>query len=169
MREPTARINLLGLTRKQLEDLLLQLGEKPYRAVQIMKWLHHRFIDDFQAMSDISKKLRDQLSEIAEICEPEVLAERIAEDGTRKWLVRAKSGSAVEMVFIPEDERGTLCVSSQVGCALDCQFCSTGKQGFNSNLTADEIVSQVRIAKRILEKVYPERKRAVTNVVLMGM
>ncbi len=169
MNETPARINFLGLTREQLEALLCELGEKPFRAVQIMKWIHHRYLDDFQQMSDISKKLRDHLDATAEIREPEIMTERIAKDGTRKWLVKSESGSAVEMVFIPEEGRGTLCVSSQVGCALDCKFCSTGKQGFNSNLTASEIIGQVRIATRILEEVYPDRKRVVTNVVLMGM
>ena len=163
------KVNFLGYTKAQWEALLEQLGEKPYRSQQILKWIHHRYIDDFADMSDISKRLRDQLAEIGEIREPEVITEKVSTDGTRKWLIRAESGSAMEMVFMPEDGRGTLCVSSQVGCALDCSFCSTGKQGFNSDLTASEIVGQVRIARKVLEKVYPDRVRAVTNVVLMGM
>ena len=134
-----------------------------------MKWIHHRYLDDFQQMSDISKKLRDRFDAMAEVREPEIISERISADGTRKWLVRTLSGSAVETVFIPEEGRGTLCVSSQVGCALDCSFCSTGKQGFNSNLTAGEIVGQVRLAQKALQNAYPDRKRIVTNVVLMGM
>jgi len=169
MTESLAKLDLLGMTQEQIGALLVELGEKPYRAKQVMKWIHHRFIDDFDSMTDISLKLRQQLSEKTEIHEPEIITEKISTDGTRKWLMRSRSGSAVETVFIPEGNRGTLCVSSQVGCALDCKFCSTGKQGFNSNLTAGEIVGQVRIARRVLEEAYPDRKRAVTNVVLMGM
>ena len=169
MTESLTKLDLLGMTQEQIGALLVELGEKPYRAKQVMKWIHHRFIDDFDSMTDISLNLRQQLSEKTEIHEPEIISEQISTDGTRKWLMRARSGSAVETVFIPEGNRGTLCVSSQVGCALDCKFCSTGKQGFNSNLTAGEIVGQVRIARRVLEEAYPDRKRAVTNVVLMGM
>ncbi len=163
------KVNLLGLSQKQLGTLLEELGEKPYRVAQVMKWIHHRNIDEFQEMSDVSKKLRDLFDDMAEIREPEVVSEFVSVDGTRKWLMRSESGSLIETVFIPEDDRGTLCVSSQVGCVLDCKFCSTGKQGFNSNLTSAEIIGQVRIARRLLAEVYPERKRAVTNVVLMGM
>jgi 23S rRNA (adenine2503-C2)-methyltransferase len=165
----SVRLNFLGFTRSQWEALLIELGEKPYRAPQIMKWIHHRFVDDFAEMSDISVKLRQKLADLGDIREPEVTTEMISQDGTRKWLMRAESGSSVETVFIPEDTRGTLCVSSQVGCALDCSFCSTGKQGFNSDLTAAEIIGQVRLARRVLEQAYPDRSRAVTNVVLMGM
>lgn len=125
----SVRLNFLGFTRSQWEALLIELGEKPYRAPQIMKWIHHRYVDDFAEMSDISKKLRLQLAELGDIRESEIITERVSQDGTRKWLIRAESGSAIETVFIPEDTRGTLCVSSQVGCALDCSFCSTGKQG----------------------------------------
>ena len=163
------KINFLGYTKAQWDTLLGQLGEKPYRTQQILKWIHHRYVDNFADMSDVSKRLRDQLMALGEIREPEVITEKVSTDGTRKWLIKAESGSAMEMVFIPEDGRGTLCVSSQVGCALDCSFCSTGKQGFNSDLTASEIIGQVRIARKVLEQVYPDRVRAVTNVVLMGM
>ena len=161
--------DLLGYTRPELESLLVELGEKPWRAVQVLKWLHHRFATDFEEMTDISKVLRSGFSELAEIHEPEVLLEQQSADGTRKWLIKSRSGGAVEMVFIPEENRGTLCVSSQVGCALDCSFCSTGKQGFNSDLTAGEIVGQLRIAVKSLAAAYPDRKRVVTNVVFMGM
>lgn len=164
-----AKLNLLGQGRQQLEELAEMLGEKKFRANQIMKWVHHRHVDDFDVMTDLSKATREKLAEIAEIREPEIITERVSEDGTRKWLIKAASGSAVETVFIPEEGRGTLCVSSQVGCALDCSFCSTGKQGFNSNLTAAEIIGQLRIAVRRLAAVYPERSRVVTNVVMMGM
>ena len=165
----TPKLDLLGYTRSELEALLEELGEKPYRAEQILKWLHHRFVSNFDEMTDISKALRAHFTEFAEIHEPEVLQEKHSNDGTHKWLLKARSGSAIEMVFIPEDGRGTLCVSSQVGCALDCSFCSTGKQGFNSNLTAGEIIGQVRVAVQMLADKYPDRNRVVTNVVLMGM
>lgn len=162
-------INFLGLDRAQLTALFLELGEKPYRAEQMMKWMHHRQVSDVDDMTDMSKKLRARLSEMGSVYEAPVEESFESVDGTRKWLVRAASGSLVETVFIPESSRGTLCVSSQVGCALDCSFCSTGKQGFNSNLTAGEIVGQVRMANRLLADVYPERAQAVTNVVMMGM
>ncbi len=163
------KINLLGMSQAQLGELLVSFGEKPYRAKQIMKWIHHRDMDVFDDMSDISKPLRKKLNEMAEVREPEVMTEKVSSDGTRKWLMKSESGSAVETVFIPEGDRGTLCVSSQVGCVLDCSFCSTGKQGFNSNLTASEIIGQLRIVKRTLEKAFPDRERVVTNVVMMGM
>ena len=163
------RHNFLGLNRAQLEPLMAGMGEKPYRTTQILKWIHHRHADSFDEMTDISRALREKLALMCEIREPAVLTERVSEDGTRKWLIKSESGSAFEMVFIPEEGRGTLCVSSQVGCALDCSFCSTGKQGFNSNLTTAEIVGQLRIAIRALARVYPERTRVVTNVVMMGM
>ena len=167
--EARQKVNYLGYTRGDWRALLEDLGEKPFHATQIMKWLHHRFVDDFSAMTDISKGLREYLSAHGEVSEPEVLRELVSRDGTRKWLIRSASGSQVETVFIPEDSRGTLCVSSQVGCALDCSFCSTGKQGFNSNLTAAEMIGQLRIAMRKLAEVYPDRNRTVTNVVMMGM
>ncbi len=163
------KYNYLGFTQSRWHELLESWGEKPYRATQIMKWLHHRYVSDFSEMTDISKKIRERLAAEGEIAEPEVADEFVSKDGTRKWLVRAASGSLVETVFIPEDNRGTLCVSSQVGCALDCSFCSTGKQGFNSNLRTFEIIGQLRIAQRRLAEVYPDRTRTVTNVVMMGM
>lgn len=163
------KLDLLGFTQSQLVALLEELGEKPFHAEQILKWLHHRFVSDFESMTDVSKALRVNLAEMTEIHQPEILQVQTSTDGTRKWLLKARSGSAIEMVFIPEDTRGTLCVSSQVGCALDCSFCSTGKQGFNSNLMAGEIVGQVRVAVQALAADYPDRDRAVTNVVLMGM
>ena len=165
----TPKLDLLGYTRSELEALLEELGEKPYRAEQILKWLHHRFVSGFDEMTDISKALRAHFTQFAEIHEPEVLHEKHSNDGTRKWVLKARSGSAIEMVFIPEDGRGTLCVSSQVGCALDCSFCSTGKQGFNSNLTTGEIIGQLRVAVQMLTSKYPDRTRVVTNVVFMGM
>lgn len=169
--EPAAAdaVNLLGLTRRELETWFATLGEKPFRAVQVMKWLHHRDIDDFALMTDLSKKLRLQLQAQAQVHMPEVVREAVSKDGTRKWLMALADGQNIEVVFIPEKDRGTLCVSSQVGCALDCSFCATGKQGFNRNLTSAEIVGQVRQAVRRLRGVVTDRDRAVTNVVLMGM
>lgn len=163
------KINYLGYTREDWLALLADVGEKPFHAAQIMKWIHHRLVTDIDAMSDISKSLRAYLKDTGYIGEPEVHEEFVSKDGTRKWLVKSASGSLFETVFIPEDNRGTLCVSSQVGCVLDCSFCSTGKQGFNSNLTTAEIIGQLRIAMRRLEEVYPNRLRKVTNVVMMGM
>ncbi len=164
-----SKINLLGLSQARLEEMLTLLGEKPYRAGQLMKWIHQRGEHDFESMSDISKSLRSRLGEIAEIQEPEVITVQASADGTRKWLVKTLSGSSVETVFIPEETRGTLCVSTQAGCMLDCSFCATGKQGFNSNLKSAEIIGQLRLAQRELARIYPERDRIITNVVMMGM
>ena len=125
------KCDILGLSQPQMMSFLGELGEKPYRTSQVMKWLHHRFVDDFSQMTDISKKLQSQFQQVAEIREPEVISEKCSVDGTRKWLMRSRSESAFETVYIPEGSRGTLCVSSQVGCVLDCKFCSTGKQGIN--------------------------------------
>ncbi|MBT4161288.1 MAG: 23S rRNA (adenine(2503)-C(2))-methyltransferase RlmN [Gammaproteobacteria bacterium] len=166
---PEQRVNFLGYTQGMWLELLEDLGEKPFHATQVMKWIHHRLLCDFEGMTDLSKKLRQHLMEYGCLTEPEVARELVSTDGTRKWLMRSLSGSLFETVYIPEEDRGTLCVSSQVGCALDCSFCSTGKQGFNSNLTTAEIIGQRRIARRRLAEVYPDRRRAVTNVVMMGM
>lgn len=166
---PDKPIDFLGYTRKQFETLLDELGEKPFHARQILKWIHHRDTDDFSAMTDIGKALRSCLAALGEVREPDVVSDNVSVDGTRKWLLRCHSGSLVETVFIPEKNRGTLCVSSQAGCALDCSFCSTGKQGFDANLTAGEIVGQLRIASRALAAAYPDGSQRVTNVVLMGM
>ena len=167
--QPRQQTNYLGYTQADWLGLLSELGEKPFHATQIMKWIHHRFVSDFADMTDISKSLREHLAANGNVTEPEVHEELVSTDGTRKWLIRSASGSLFETVFIPEDSRGTLCVSSQVGCALDCSFCSTGKQGFNSDLTTAEIIGQLRIALRRLAEVYPDRTRTVTNVVMMGM
>ena len=163
------KCDILGLSQPQMMSFLGELGEKPYRTSQVMKWLHHRFVDDFSQMTDISKKLQSQFQQMAEIREPEVISEKCSVDGTRKWLMRSRSGSAFETVYIPEESRGTLCVSSQVGCVLDCKFCSTGKQGFNSNLTSSEIVGQLRVVKRLLDAQLSGVGRKITNVVFMGM
>lgn len=163
------KINLLGLDRKALEDFFVALGEKPYRAQQVLKWIHLNGTQDFHAMTNLSKALREKIIEIADIHPPEIAYESTAPDGTHKWVLRLADGNCIETVFIPEVTRGTLCVSSQVGCTLNCDFCSTGKQGFNRNLTAAEIIGQVWIAVRSLSKQNGIHDHAVTNVVMMGM
>ncbi|MGH8162531.1 MAG: 23S rRNA (adenine(2503)-C(2))-methyltransferase RlmN [Gammaproteobacteria bacterium] len=160
--------NLLGLDRAGLTAWLRERGEPPFRARQLMAWLYRRDTDAFTAMSDLAKSLRACLESEAELGMPEVVAEQTAADGTRKWLLASGTGNAIEMVFIPEPDRGTLCVSSQVGCAMDCAFCATGAQGFNRNLSTAEIVGQVRLADRMLPPRNAERP-AVSNVVFMGM
>ncbi len=165
----TVRINLLGMSQDKLAQFFQDLGEKSFRVQQVMKWIHHEGVQSFDEMTNLSKALRAKLNECAEVREPEVTLEKISKDGTRKWLVRVDNGSCVETVFIPQGKRGTLCISSQVGCALDCSFCSTGKQGFSANLTTAEIVGQVRMAIRSLQESEPDRQRAVSNVVFMGM
>ncbi len=163
-----AKINLLGLDRRALEDFFVGIGEKPFRAGQVMQWLHHYGVDDFDAMTNIGKELRAHLTDLAAIELPEIASDQVAHDGTRKWLLRLSDGNCIETVFIPEDDRGTLCISSQVGCTLNCTFCSTGHQGFNRNLSAAEIIAQLRVANRALRR-DPKGERIVTNVVMMGM
>ena len=168
MPQATDTVNLLGLRQRELEELFDTLDEKPYRARQLMQWLYQRGVDDFDAMTDLSKALRGRLAEQARVGFPPLCSEHTSADGTVKWLFESGAGQRIETVFIPEPGRGTLCISSQVGCALDCAFCATGAQGFNRNLTAAEIVAQVWHANTVL----PRRdggERAVTNVVFMGM
>ena len=167
---PVERVNLLGLTLPKMEEFFLSIGEKKFRGAQMVKWIHQQGVTDFDQMTNLSKSLRDRLKEIAEVRPPKVTFQGDSEDGTRKWLMEVDGGSKVETVYIPEDDRGTLCVSSQVGCSLDCSFCSTGKQGFNKNLTAAEIIGQVFLAAKSFGlPVKDSQKRAVTNVVMMGM
>lgn len=163
------KTNLLNLGIKQLGDFVESLGEPRFRAQQLMQWIHQRRLRDFSEMSNLSKALRERLSECAEIVLPEVILSQASADGTHKWLLKVPGSNAIEMVFIPERERGTLCVSSQVGCALNCSFCSTGKEGFNRNLSLAEIIGQVWLAVDTLATLYPTKKRSVTNVVMMGM
>jgi 23S rRNA (adenine2503-C2)-methyltransferase len=163
-----ARVNLLGLPRPQLEQWCETLGSKPYRARQLMNWLYKRGVDRFEDMSDLAKDFRAELQAAAHVGLPEIIRVQRASDGTCKWLLRADANQAYEMVYIPETDRGTLCISSQVGCALDCSFCSTAQQGFNRNLSTAEIVGQVWLANRELG-FKPRGDRIVTNVVLMGM
>jgi len=185
MTDPVAqRINLLGLPRPELTAFVAQLGSQPFRARQLMNWMYKRGTGSFAEMSDLAKDFRARLALAAEVRAPEVAAVQRSADGTRKWLLRADAAQAFEMVFIPEPDRGTLCISSQVGCALDCSFCSTAQQGYNRNLTTAEIVGQVWLAARELEREERIRiaagvpaagggsapeERHVTNVVLMGM
>jgi 23S rRNA (adenine2503-C2)-methyltransferase len=167
---PTPLTNLLGLNKQALEAFLLQLGEKPFRAVQLLKWIHQLGVIDFDAMTNISKPLRDKLKTVAEIRPPLIRDTFAAQDGCYKWIVEVESGSGVEMVYIPEAGRGTLCISSQAGCSLDCSFCATGKQGFNSDLTSAEIIGQLWLANRELGSFgVISQLRRVTNVVMMGM
>lgn len=166
---PPQKINLLGCDQQALEKLFVELGEKPYRAQQVLKWIHQLGLSDFQAMSNLSKNLREKLAEVAEIRIPEVAYHHKAKDDTQKWLLRLSDGNCIEAVFIPEKTRGTLCISSQVGCILNCDFCSTGKQGFSRNLTTAEIVSQLWFAVRQLSKAQGAHDHAITNVVMMGM
>lgn len=166
---PATKVNLLGLDKKALEDFFIAAGEKPYRAQQILKWIHFNGVDQFDAMTNISKTLRQILTETATIQLPQVIYEKAATDGTYKWLLRLDDGNCIETVFIPEKTRGTLCISSQVGCILNCDFCSTGKQGFNRNLTTAEIISQLWIAVRKLSQSNGIHDHTVTNVVMMGM
>ena len=162
------RTNLFGLDRMGLRDWFAQAGEKPYRADQVMKWMYHRHVTDFSQMTDVGKVLRSKLEAIAEIVPPNVLHEKQSTDGTHKWLLGMDPRNAIEAVFIPENSRGTLCVSSQVGCGLNCTFCSTGTQGFNRNLSTAEIIGQVWVAAKHLGNV-PHHQRKLTNVVMMGM
>jgi 23S rRNA (adenine2503-C2)-methyltransferase len=168
MDAPVTKTNLLGLDSEALKAFCSAIGEKPFRAGQILQWIHRYGVDDFEAMTNLSKTLRQRLAEVAEIRAPEVALDQQAADGTRKWLLRLADGNCIETVFIPEVNRGTLCVSSQVGCTLNCAFCSTGHQGFSRNLETHEIVAQLWVANRLLGGAEAGERR-VTNVVFMGM
>ncbi len=157
-------VNLLGLDREAMQDFFVELGEKPFRASQLLQWIHQRNITDFDSMTNLSKVLRSKLSKHTEIRFPELVTEQISADGTRKWLLQLSCGNRVETVFIPEEGRNTLCVSSQVGCALNCSFCSTARQGFNRNLNSAEIIGQLWLAEQMIGE-----DQRVSNVVMMGM
>jgi 23S rRNA (adenine2503-C2)-methyltransferase len=163
------KVNLLGMSRKNMEAYLTSIGEKPFRAQQILKWIHHSGIDNFDEMTNLGKPLRAKLQELAEIRPPNVVKQLDSIDGTRKWAVEVGGNNLVETVLIPDGQRGTLCVSSQVGCSLDCSFCATGKQGFMRDLTASEIIGQVWLAIKSYGGFKAGSKRIVTNVVMMGM
>lgn len=165
----TGKVNLLGLSHQNMIDFFAALGEKRFRAEQVMKWIHHLGAESLNDMSNISKKLKERLADVVEIRAPEIIFQKDSQDGTRKWLMEVTGGSSVETVFIPDGDRGTLCVSSQVGCSLDCSFCSTGKQGFQRDLKASEIIGQVWLAAKSFDSLKQGAKRRVTNVVMMGM
>ena len=185
----TERVNLLDYTLPRLTEWLATQDEKPFRAKQLFQWIHQRGVADFDAMSDLAKSLREKLKAVAEVKPPAILSEHRSADGTVKWLFDVGVGNGIETVFIPEDDRGTLCVSSQVGCALDCKFCSTGRQGFNRDLRVGEIIGQLWVANKRLRELEAERTgdgpgvsrlapretdsgtvpKPVSNVVMMGM
>ncbi len=165
----TAKVNLMGMSEEKLKAFFVSFGEKPFRATQILKWIHQYGVSDFGEMTNVSKNLRQKLKEIAVIEAPEVIQMWDSTDGTRKFLIRVGGDNAIETVYIPDDDRGTLCVSSQVGCSLDCSFCATGKQGFNRDLTASEIIGQVWQAAKSFGQFGEKAPRKITNVVMMGM
>ena len=169
MSDTNQKINLLGLSPARMEEFFASIGEKKFRAQQMLKWIHQYGESDFSKMTNMSKALREKMADVGEVRLPEVVYEDISADGTRKWVMRMDGGSAVETVYIPEKDRGTLCVSSQIGCALDCSFCSTGKQGFNRDLSVAEIIGQVYVAAMSFHAPGERRERKITNVVMMGM
>lgn len=169
VKDGSAKVNLLGLSEAKLIAFFATLGEPKFRAVQVLKWIHQLGADNFEDMTNVSKSLRAKLDAVAEIRPPEVVKQLDSVDGTRKFLIRVSGNNVVETVFIPDGDRGTLCVSSQVGCSLDCSFCATGKQGFNRDLTAAEIIGQVWIAAKSFGQLTMNGPRTVTNVVMMGM
>ena len=162
------KVNLMNLTRAQMREFFAELGEKPFRADQLVKWIYHFGEDNFDNMTNLNKKLREKLKSVAEIKAPEVAVEQRSADGTIKWAMQV-GDQQVETVYIPEADRATLCVSSQVGCALACTFCSTAQQGFNRNLTVSEIIGQVWRASKIIGNFGVTGVRPITNVVMMGM
>ena len=168
--DDSERINLLGLDAGGWAALCRDLGEKPFRARQLLRWIHQRGVPDFGAMTDVAKALRARLDAQAVVASPPVISDHLSADGTRKWLLDVGAGEAVEAVFIPETARGTLCVSTQAGCAVNCRFCATGKQGFSRNLRLDEVIGQVWHARRVLgDHTRGSEGRVLSNVVFMGM
>lgn len=165
----TEKVNLLNFNRAQMVSFIESLDEPRYRAEQLIKWIHFFGATDFSVMTNLSKKFREKLSAIACIDVPTIMTSQQSSDGTRKWLMRLNCGNAIETVYIPEDDRGTLCVSSQVGCALNCSFCATARQGFNRNLSVAEIIGQLWVAARALSDENGTHDRKVTNIVMMGM
>ena len=163
------KTNLLNFDSESMVRFFTSIGEKPYRATQCLKWIHQYGVVDFNMMTNFSKSLREKLSQVAVIKLPEVCYEQVADDNTQKWLLKLDCGNSIETVYIPEKTRGTLCISSQVGCALNCSFCSTAKQGFNRNLTTAEVISQLWVAVRKLSKHNGIHDKQITNVVMMGM
>ncbi|CAH9018832.1 23S rRNA (adenine(2503)-C(2))-methyltransferase RlmN [Candidatus Nitrosacidococcus sp. I8] len=164
----TNPVNIFDLDRVKLESFFINFGEKPFRARQVLNWIHQRFVTDYSQMTDLSKSLREKLAEYTVTALPKIEHQYDSADGTRKWLLRLSCGNCIETVFIPEESRGTLCVSSQVGCILNCSFCATGKQGFNRNLRTSEIIGQLWLANESLKQ-SKTGFQAITNVVMMGM
>jgi len=162
------KVDLLGMDRLAMESYFLEIGEKPFRASQVMKWIHQHGVSEFDDMTNLSKALREKLKAVAQVRTPKIVAEQFSEDGTIKWLLEVDNQNSVEAVYIPEKNRGTLCISSQVGCALECTFCSTGQQGFNRNLENWEIIAQMWVANKALG-CKPKEERRISNVVFMGM
>jgi 23S rRNA (adenine2503-C2)-methyltransferase len=169
VKQQPGKVNLLGLSRAQMEQFFLDLGDKKFRAHQVLKWIHHNGVTNIEEMSNLGKALREKLAQVAEVRPPEIASQQDSNDGTRKWAIRVEGGSLVETVLIPAGNRATLCVSSQVGCSLDCSFCSTGKQGFQRDLTAAEIIGQLWLAIKSYDAFQPGHNRVVSNVVMMGM
>lgn len=163
------RVNLLDFNHNQLRQFFSEIGEKPYRAQQVLQWVHQMGFADFNQMTNLGKSLREKLDQLTEIKLPEIVTSQRSSDGTCKWLLKLDCGNCIETVFIPEVKRGTLCVSSQVGCGLNCSFCSTAKQGFNRNLSTAEIIGQVWLAVRHLSQMNGHHDKQITNVVMMGM
>lgn len=162
-----SKINLLNFDMTRMREFCQSIGEKPFRAQQLIKWIHSEFVTDFTQMTNLSKALRTKLAEVAEVIPPKLVFHHLSNDGTRKWLIKLSCGNNVETVFIPEKNRGTLCVSSQIGCALNCQFCATATMGFNRNLTVSEIIGQVWLAAKQLKDTNDSNR--LSNVVMMGM
>ncbi len=169
MGDATRPTNLLDLSPEGLAAFFVQMGEKGFRGTQVMKWIYQQGVTDFDAMTNLAKPLRQRLAQQAEIRLPEVVLDQAAGDGTRKWLLRLADGNCIETVYIPESNRATLCVSSQVGCILNCDFCSTARQGFNRNLSCGEIIAQVWLAAKLLGQFEPGAERKISNIVMMGM
>jgi 23S rRNA (adenine2503-C2)-methyltransferase len=163
------RVNLMGLSRVQMEQFFLDMGEKKFRAQQVLKWIHHCGVTRIEDMSNLGRTLREKLLQVAEVRPPEIVSQQDSSDGTRKWAIRVDGGGLVETVLIPAGNRATLCVSSQVGCSLDCSFCSTGKQGFQRDLSAAEIIGQLWLAIKSYDAFQSGNGRVVSNVVMMGM
>ena len=166
--ESVNKVDLLGMDRQAMEAYFSSIGEKPFRAGQVMKWIHQFGVSNFEEMTNLSKALREKLLKLAQVRTPKIVAEQLSEDGTIKWLLEVDNHNSVEVVYIPEKNRGTLCISSQVGCALECTFCSTGQQGFNRNLENWEIIAQMWVANKALG-CKPKEERRISNVVFMGM
>ena len=163
-----ARINLANLDKQSMEKVFLDIGEKPFRAAQVIHWIHHQGVTEFNNMTNLSKPLRERLVETARITFPEMITEQLSQDGSRKWLFRIDADNSIETVFIPERSRGTLCISTQAGCAMNCSFCATARQGFSRNLSVSEIIGQVWTANKMLG-CFASRQKIITNIVMMGM